>query len=528
MIDPDIEKLFTSKGRYMPHLLKKYPEGIKALLKLTEYYPTYIPKQPNKKDKNGDIALRIKIYKENIKKEDLICSHPDCNNFVNFEYQKQKFTKYCSRECVQNHKTFPQNWKNTKDINKQFIIDNFLINDEVDINQLKEYFNMSDSACRDRLKEYNLKPKFNKHVFEHLSNNDLAEDREFIIKNFIDENNYLKLYSFRKFFGCSDTVAWKRLKNMNIDYKKQSVSHAERYIKDFIISLDPDTNIITSDRKILNNKELDIYLPDYNIAIEYNGLIFHSTGKSKYNMLNNYQDEHIKKVYHVNKTDICESKNIQLFHIYENEFKENEDIWKSVIKHSLNKIDKNNRIYARKCQVKLINKETSNSFLIDNHLQGKCISSVRLGLYYNDELYSVMTFGKSRYSKKYEYELIRFCTKLNHTVIGGASKLLKYFERNYNPQSLISYANRRWSQGKLYDTLGFEYTHTTQPNYQYLKYDEFPIKLYSRQQFQKHKLKDKLEIFDENLTETENMYNNNYRKIYDCGNKVYIKQYKKE
>jgi len=135
-----------------------------------------------------------------------------------------------------------------------------------------------------------------------------------------------------------------------------------------------------------------------------------------------------------------------------------------------------------------------------------------------------MTFGKPRFNKSVQYELLRFCTELNLTVVGAAGKLLRYFERNYHPESIISYANRRWSNGNLYEKLGFNFIQKTEPNYFYFKHEYG--KLLSRVQFQKHKLSEKLENFNPELSETDNMFNNGYRKIYDSGNLKFIKNYK--
>jgi hypothetical protein len=112
-------------------------------------------------------------------------------------------------------------------------------------------------------------------------------------------------------------------------------------------------------------------------------------------------------------------------------------------------------------------------FLNENHLQGSCGYKIAYGLCNEkNEVYSIMTFGKSRFDKNIEYELLRFCNIKNTSIIGGASKLLKHFERTYKPNSLISYANRDWSQGNLYKTLGFEYSHTSEPNYFYIDMNE--------------------------------------------------------
>ena len=135
-----------------------------------------------------------------------------------------------------------------------------------------------------------------------------------------------------------------------------------------------------------------------------------------------------------------------------------------------------------------------------------------------------MTFGKSRYAKDVDYELIRFCSKLYTQVPGAASRLLKYFESNYKPNGLVSYANARWSTGHLYKTLGFIEAGYSQPNYFYYHTSK-PDLLFSRVKFQKHKLLKLLKIFDSDKTEMQNMIENNYRSIFDAGNYKFIKNY---
>ena len=264
---------------------------------------------------------------------------------------------------------------------------------------------------------------------------------------------------------------------------------------------------------------MDILVPERKFAIEYNGNSFHSFGINTYTPLNNADEESIKKDNHLNKTEMCEDLGIQLFHIFSSD---NQEIWKSMIS---NKLGLSRKIPGRKTIVKEVPNKEAKEFQEFNHLQGSVNASVKLGLYYNDELVSLMTFGKSRYTKTAEYELIRFCSLRNTTVQGGASKLLKYFERNYSPESIVSYANRRWSTGNLYKQLGFNLSHISKPNYFYFRGNDGALE--SRVKFQKHKLSKILEKFDCNKTETENMYENDYRKIYDSGNLVFIKNFNK-
>ena len=285
-----------------------------------------------------------------------------------------------------------------------------------------------------------------------------------------------------------------------------------------IIETFPEIKIIQNDRKLIAPKEIDILIPDFKIGIEYNGLLFHSYGTT---YPNNFST--LDKMYHLNKTEQIEEKGFQLFHIFENEYIDSvkKNIWLSLLRNKLNLIPKDNIVYARKCHIREVSSADSREFQNQNHLQGYRGSKINLGLYYNDNLISLMTFSKPGFSKTYEYELIRFCSKINHRVIGGASKLLKYFERHYNPKSIVTYANRRWSIGNLYEALGFTFIRNSDPNYFYIKNG----KLYSRNSFQKHMLPKKLELFDKQLTELQNMINNGYRIIYDSGNKVYSKIY---
>lgn len=178
-------------------------------------------------------------------------------------------------------------------------------------------------------------------------------------------------------------------------------------------------------------------------------------------------------------------------------------------------------IYARNCEVREVSSKESSAFQEANHLQGSVKAKVHLGLYAKGQLVSLMTFGKCRFDKKHEWEMLRFCSKLGCHIPGAAGKLLKHFEQTCHPKSLVTYADRRWSQGKLYRALGFKFDHVSVPNYWYVK----GMAVLSRQNCQKHKLKAKLNVFDEDKSELQNMLDNGYFRIYDCGNYVFVKTY---
>ena len=296
------------------------------------------------------------------------------------------------------------------------------------------------------------------------------------------------------------------------------MSHSELEVLDWLKTLNLSEEYDLHSRDSINNsllfpKRLDIVVEKDEIpaiAIEFDGLYWHSE------MANGDKNSQL------HKTEKCEEKNIQLIHIFENEWLCKQDIVKSRLKNLLGIYDK--IVFARKCEVREVLPKDSIEFQEENHIQGAVGAKVHLGLFYEDELVSIMTFGKSRFSKKVEWELLRFCNKLGYHVPGGAGKLLKHFERNWHPKSLISYADRRWSRGKLYEALGFKLDHVSKPDYWYLKPSN-PTILYRREKFQKRKLKKQLEFFNETMSEVENMRNNGYTRIFDCGNLVFMKTY---
>ena len=312
-----------------------------------------------------------------------------------------------------------------------------------------------------------------------------------------------------KKFNISYTSLKLRLShNMEISpffYKKHGQSDIENEFKNFINQFSKyESNL----KNIIPPYEIDIYIPELKLAFEFNGLYWHN-------------ELHKDKNYHLNKTKLCEKKGIQLIHIWEDNWIYKQDIIKSMI---LNKLGKTpNRIYARKCEIKEINdNKLIRNFLEKNHIQGFIGSKIKIGLFYDNELVSLMTFGKNRIPMGYKnsnintYEMLRFCNKLNTNVIGGASKLFKYFIKNYNPNEIITYADRSHSNGNLYYKLGFNFLTYTQPNYYYIIDN---IRHY-RFNYRKDKL---IKLgYNKNKTEHEIMIERKIYRIYDSGNLKFI------
>lgn len=222
--------------------------------------------------------------------------------------------------------------------------------------------------------------------------------------------------------------------------------------------------------------------------------------------------------YHLYKTESAAKEGIKLIHIWEAEWKFKRNIVKSNLLHLLGKTPR--IVYARKTEVRKVEKKVAKQFLDENHLQGSSLDKVRLGLYLGEELVSIMTFSSLRKAvsmkkKEGSYELVRFCSKLNTRVVGGASKLFKHFISNFNPEYILSYANRDWSTGGVYEALKMTFVGYTAPGYWYSKNG----RRFSRVNYQKHKLVKQGE--DPTLTESEIMKQNGFSRVWDCGNLKY-------
>lgn len=401
------------------------------------------------------------------------------------------------------------------------------------------YANKSKNTCLDRYgveyasqskktKQQNVKACIDKYgcsnyaiyaSYQLMLQNEFDQP-EFSLSDLDNLKNCNKMLQFRC-LKCNNIFEAKHVNGMHQRCPKcfpqtlKSIEEHELY--EFIKSQLPSIDICKNSRSIISPLELDIFIPSLNLAFEFDGLYWHQYDNACLNDKRKYDKE-----YHLKKTLECEEKNIQLIHVFENEWISKSKIIKSRICNILGIYE--SIIYARKCIIKHVENKIANDFLNENHLQGALNSKINLGLYYNDELVSLMTFGKSRFSKKYEWELLRFCNKLGCHIPGAAGKLLTYFEREFHPKSLISYADRRWSKGKLYEALGFTFDHASSPNYWYWK--QSTNEFLSRISCQKHKLKNILPFFDENMSEVQNMRANGYSMIYDCGNLVYVKEYK--
>ncbi len=442
------------------------------------------------------------------------------------------YVTFCSSKCHSNDATVIENRQKTCQVKyghstnlkcdetkskiKQTLVDRYGVDNPFKAEEVKakiretnlEKYGFENAAKSEIVKalidetnmaRYGRKRQSQQHISEDimLLKNDPTKMRELFF------GNKMPITEIAELLGVSNSQLCVHFKtNLGIDISRHQVSTAERKLREYVETLVPDVR--QSDRKIIAPKEIDIVIDSHKLAIELHGLAWHCENKGK------------SKTYHYNKMMACDAAGYRLVQITDAEWRDQTEIVKSRISSFLGK---NSRIFARKCQVRAVSSLESALFLDENHIQGNCVSSLRYGLYNNNQLMCLMTFGKARFNKKVQWELLRFANAKFTNVVGGAGKLFSYFIRAHQPSSVISYCDLRWNTGGLYTKLGFTEIDKSGPNYWYTsRY----IKLESRMRYQKHKLSEILPLFDPTKTEWENMQANGYDRFWDCGNKVFI------
>lgn len=287
--------------------------------------------------------------------------------------------------------------------------------------------------------------------------------------------------------------ALKKLDIKLIKYKSKGEQELTNFLSSYV-------EIIENDRKIIYPKELDLVIPSKNIAIEYCGLYWHSTLRQP------------DKNYHAKKLKECSDNNIRLITIFEDEWKYKKDIVKTKLLTILGLV--NSKVYARKCEIKTLNGSDKTDFLEKYHIQGDGLGSICIGLLYCEELVAIMLFKNNG---NHRYELTRYATK--YSVVGGFSKLLNFFKKNYEWESIVTFLDLRWHIGTTYYKSGFVVDKTLYPDYEYIVKERRMHKFNFRHKILKRKFP---KLYDPTLTEKQNMENMNIPRIYDCGKIKFI------
>ncbi len=313
------------------------------------------------------------------------------------------------------------------------------------------------------------------------------------------------------------TLDAQKLVNLTTN-KHRFVSKYEKEIQEFLTN----NNIkFETNRQILEGKEIDILIPDLKIGIEFDGLKWHTEwfGKKSHR-------------YHLEKTEICNKHGYGLIHIFEDEYFFHKDIVFNKLSHILHLDNNKPKIMGRKCEIKQIRMSDAKDFLEKYHIQGYVASSIYLGAYYNDELVAVMTF-KNGSMRNACWELSRFASNYNYICQGIGGKLFGYFVKEFKPNKIVSFADRRWtinSTENLYTKLGFKFDRFNPPDYKYYSdktKDNNKYKRIHKMLLNKKKLHKKFG-FPLTMTETEMAKELGYDRIWDCGLIKYVWERKRD
>jgi hypothetical protein len=298
---------------------------------------------------------------------------------------------------------------------------------------------------------------------------------------------------------------------VNLTLTRSFISKPEQELIDWLIN---NNVTIKKDRTILKGRELDIYIPSKEIAIEFNGNKYHTEwfgGKTRY--------------YHLEKTETCNKMGVRLIHIFEDEYFYKKEIVYRKLSHILGLQQNLPKIMGRKCSIQIINKDIAKEFLNKYHIQGYDPSTIHYGAYYNNELIAVMSFLRNNRNLN-DWELTRFASNYNLICQGIGGKLFKRFIKEINPNTVKSFADRRWTLDKnnnLYIQLGFKFDSYTLPDYKYYNTNVDRYKRWHKFGFRKNILLKKYpEKVNELMTETEMVKAIGYDKIWDCGLIKYV------
>jgi hypothetical protein len=363
----------------------------------------------------------------------------------------------------------------------------------------------------DIIKDKTRRNNFEKYGIEYIRQahyTELAKKTLFNKENFVIGLQKYGAELLANILGTSKTNIYTYHKKYDLDIIKSSGSSYETAIENWLV----ENNIVffKNDRKAIAPSELDFYIPSYNLAIEFDGLYWHSEANGK------------DRNYHLQKTQQCEARNIRLIHIFEDEWVNKTDICIDLLSRlfGINQT----KIMARKCVIKELKNYECKEFLDDNHLQGYTSASVNVGLFYNNDLVQLLTFKHARYNKNIEWEIIRQINKKGTQIIGGLQKLWSYFLKIYEPVSVVSYCDRRWFLGESYLKLGFVKHSVNRPQYWYFN----NLKRFHRSNFTKKRCVNLAKEFeDENIlkTLTERTIARDilgFNKIWDCGQDSWI------
>lgn len=420
---------------------KKYPAVLDDIIQYTTFLP---PNSP----------LKQRVYHCNNGSTMPAC---ECGALVKWHHTKQAYNPHCSVKCANNDPSKKERIRQA--VHDKYGVPSFAqhtIPNEVLLN-LQDVGWLTDQ-----------------HHNQEKSLHEIAADQQVHV-----------------------TTVWGYFKRHSIPVRTFSRSHGERKIS--MMLTEHDISHITNTKSIIPPLELDIFIPEHNLAIEFSGLYWHSD-----------KHQRIDNNYHASKMLACESRGIRLITIFEDELIHQEQLVYDKILSALNK-DIRPTIYARQCEVHPISTHIASAFLDSYHIQGSGRGSVRLGLFTGTDMVACMIFIAHENGK---YTLNRYATSCR--IPGGFSKLLHHFCRTYPWTQVVSFADRRWSVGNVYTTCGFTQDAILLPDYRYV--DKKTMTRVHKFNFRRNKLKALLGTeFNASESEWGNLRRCGWHRIYDCG-----------
>lgn len=525
-----------SSVEYYNTFLKQYDnEGIckhcnaqTKFKSLSDGYNTYCSRkccsQSEESKKKSKETMLIKYGVTHISKTDDFKKQA-CNTLIKY---KDKINKGIKKAIYENKDNIINKRKNTNlcIYGTEYPIQNESVKNTMINTNITRYgvnYTLASNIIKDKIKNTNIKKYGNEY---HTCNKDIINKIQKtkrsqywdILVNKLSNKRIIPNMTLNEFidgkldFKCNECSYEFTTDSSNAYsiYCPKCIKHKSTYeyeLHDYLSSIGI-SNIHPNKKFSENGKrkyEIDLYIPELNIGIEYCGLYWHSMW---------FKDS----LYHQNKYKYFNNIGIRLIQIYESEWLHKKDIVKSILNNMFN--IKSNVIYARKCIIRELSTNEYTQFLNNNHLQGYTSTLYKYGLIYNNDIVAICGIGKNRYSTEIEYELIRYCTKLNTNIIGGFSKLVKNILNKYNISSILSYSDLRYFNAHAYEKFGFIFNGITKPNYYYFKNNSSYLE--SRIKYQKHKLQNILNIYDPSKSEFDNMLDNKYFRIYDAGNSRWI------
>lgn len=479
------------KNKRYTHIpkLQKYDEIYKNILSETSFLDELNPTLPQRIWYIKNDIFNIVLCKE-------------CNsNPVSWDSGKAVHRTYCSIKCKSKSQDVKDKSKQTwKEI---YGVDNpqksELVNNKSKKTKLERYgtetFSNPEKRKQTCLEKYGAKTFAESlrspESLEKVKNKDFLYEQHVTLRKPIDK--------IAKELDLHPSTVSSYLKSAGLSIIRYKTSEGEKELSDF---LREHFNILTNIRDIISPKELDIFIPEKNVAVEYCGLYWHS-----FEINNNVN-------VHKEKYESCRDKGIKLITIFEDEWFTKKEIVKNKLLHILG-VNKNQKVFARKCKVKEIDSITAKKFHNENHIQGYASGFLHIGLFFDDKIVSCISFKKRNAQ---ELELIRYST--NCSVVGGFSKLLSFVLSNNKVFDIVTFADLRWHYGEVYLKCGFYIDKIIAPDYQYI-IDHFSGRSH-KFNFRKAIMKKKFgDLYDESLTEFSNAKNMKLYRIYDCGKVKY-------